>query len=200
MGWLFNPSLESDPLRQCPDLARDKDIRWISRHFLLLVLLGFLLPGLIGLAIGGTLLSFATGVLCGGLVRLFFGNHLTYAINSVCHVFGRRRFAVADESRNVAWLSVLTLGESWHNNHHAFPRSFAHGMRWYEIDISAMFIRALEAFGLAWDVVRFDRVAMDRRAESLARIGIGGREAPLSPVKPLGERSGQAPTDLGDVE
>lgn len=200
MGWLFDTDLESDPLRHCPDLARDKDIRWISRNFLVLVLIGFLLPGFIGLAIGGTAISFATGVLCGGLVRLFFGNHLTYAINSICHVFGRRRFAVADESRNVAWLSVLTLGESWHNNHHAFPRSYTHGMRWYEIDISAMLIRALERLGLAWDVVRFDRGAMDRRAESLARIGRGGRNAPSTPSKPLAERRDLTTANITDVE
>ena len=191
MGWLFNPELTSDPMRYCPDLARDKDVRYISLHFTAFVLAGMLLPGLIGLAVSGTLLGFATGVLWGGLVRFFVGNHVTYAINSLGHYFGSRRFAVSDESRNVAWLSLASFGESWHNNHHAFPRSYTHGMRWYEIDISALVIRGLEKVGLVWDVVRIDRELMDRKAESLARVG-GGRAAPHAPPIPLAER----PRDL----
>jgi stearoyl-CoA desaturase (Delta-9 desaturase) len=199
MGWLFDTELIAEPLRYCPDLARDNDIRWISNHFFELVIVGLLLPGLIGLAIGGTLVSFATGVLWGGLARFFVSNHVTYAINSICHVFGRRRFAVADESRNVAWLSVPTFGESWHNNHHAFPRSYTHGMRWYEVDISAMVIRGLERLGLAWDVVRIDRAAMDLKAESLARVG-GGRQAPYAPPKPLAEQRELTAAGVTDVE
>jgi stearoyl-CoA desaturase (delta-9 desaturase) len=199
MGWLFDKDLDADPMRYCPDLARDKDIRWISRHFVAFVLAGLLLPGLIGLAIGGTLLSFATGVLWGGLVRFFISNHVTYSINSVCHVFGRRRFEVADESRNVGWLSLASLGESWHNNHHAFPRSYTHGMRWYEVDLSALFIRGLERLGLAWDVVRVDRATMERKAESLARVG-GGRHVPHAPPKPLAEQRDLSPAGVGDVE
>lgn len=194
MGWLFNKELTSDPLRYCPDLARDRDVRFVSRHFTSFVLAGMLLPGLIGLALTGTLLGFATGVLWGGLVRFFVGNHVTYAINSLAHYFGSRRFAVSDESRNVAWLSLASFGESWHNNHHAFPRSYTHGMRWYEVDISALVITTLEKLGLAWDVVRIDRELMDRKVESLARVG-GGRSAPHVPPKPLAER----PRDLVGV-
>jgi stearoyl-CoA desaturase (delta-9 desaturase) len=188
MGWLFDRDLTSSPLRYCPDLARDKDIRFISLHFTWFVLGGMLLPGLIGFALTGTALGFATGVLWGGLVRFFIGNHVTYSINSLGHYFGSRRFAVSDESRNVAWLAIFSFGESWHNNHHAFPRSFTHGMRWYEIDLSALIIRGLEKLGLVWDVVRIDRELMDRKAESLARVG-GGRMAPHVPPKPLAELS-----------
>ena len=81
-------------------------------------------------------------------------HHVTYSINSLCHFFGRRTFETKDESRNLAWLSVLSFGESWHNNHHAFPTSAEHGMRRWQIDSSAAVIRLLEKLGLAWDVVR----------------------------------------------
>jgi stearoyl-CoA desaturase (Delta-9 desaturase) len=200
MGWLFDRDLTSDPVRYCPDLARDKDVRFISLHFTQFVLLGMLLPGLIGFALSGIAVGFATGVLWGGLVRFFVGNHITYAINSLGHYYGSRRFAVSDESRNVAWLSIPSFGESWHNNHHAFPRSFTHGMRWYEFDISALIIRGLERVGLVWDVVRIDPEVMQNKAESLARVG-GGRSAPHTPPKPLAERSRElAGVGATDVE
>lgn len=199
LGWLFDKDLTSDPVRYCPDLARDPDIRFISRHFVGFVMLGMLIPGLIGLALTQSLAGFATGVLWGGLVRFFLLNHVTYAVNSVGHYFGRRRFATADESRNVAWLAIPSFGEGWHNNHHAFPRSYRHGMRWYEIDISAGIIRALEAGGLARNVVRIDRELMDRKAVSLARIG-DGRAAPSTPPKPLAEQPELAGVGITDVE
>jgi stearoyl-CoA desaturase (delta-9 desaturase) len=100
-------------------------------------------------------------MLWGGLVRVFLLHHVTYSINSLCHFFGRRRFATPDESRNLAWLAPLSFGEAWHNNHHAFPTSAAHGMRRWEIDPAALVIRGLEATGLAWDVVRVPRERQD---------------------------------------
>jgi stearoyl-CoA desaturase (delta-9 desaturase) len=81
-------------------------------------------------------------------------HHVTYSINSLCHFFGRQRFDTSDESRNLAWLAPLSLGEAWHNNHHAFPTSANHGLRRWELDPSALLIGALERVGLAWDVVR----------------------------------------------
>jgi stearoyl-CoA desaturase (Delta-9 desaturase) len=188
LGWLFDKKLSSDPIRYCPDLARDKDMRVISRYFLAFVAAGIVLPGLIGLAITGTWEGFVTAALWGGLVRFFFSNHITYAVNSIGHYFGRRRFETPDESRNVAWLSVLSFGESWHNNHHAFPRSARHGLAWWEVDISAMVIRVLAATGLAWDVVTIDEERMTRRAEGLKRVG-GGRAATAQPPRPLAERT-----------
>ena len=102
-----------------------------------------------------------TGLLWGGGVRLFVLHHVTYSINSICHVFGRRRFATGDESRNVFWLSLFSFGESWHNNHHAFPTSARHGLGRFELDPSAAVIRGLAATGLAWDVVS---VSSERQA------------------------------------
>jgi stearoyl-CoA desaturase (delta-9 desaturase) len=88
---------------------------------------------------------------------------VTYSINSLCHFFGRQRFRTPDESRNLAWLAPFTMGEAWHNNHHAFPTSAAHGMRWYELDVSALIIRGMERVGLAWDVVRIDPARQQRK-------------------------------------
>ena len=186
LGWLFDRDLSSDPIRYCPDLARDKDIRFISKYFVLFVLAGLLIPGLIAFALTGTFVGFLTGVLWGGLVRFFVGNHVTYAINSVGHYFGSRRFATGDESRNVSWLAIPSFGESWHNNHHAFPRSFTHGMRWFELDLSALIIIAPAAPGLP---------VADRK-------GGGGRNAPViaSPSRPLAEKLAAATNDIADVE
>ena len=96
-------------------------------------------------------------------MRLLVLHHVTFSINSLCHFFGRRRFDTGDESRNLAWLSLLSFGEAWHNNHHAFPTSAAHGMRWYEIDTSSLLIRGLERVGLAWDVVRIDPARQQKK-------------------------------------
>lgn len=194
LGWLFNKDLTSDPMRYCPDLARDRDIRKISKYFVPIVVAGFVLPGLIGLVLTGSLTGLLTGVLWGGFVRFFVNNHATYAVNSVGHYFGSRRFATADESRNVFWLALPSFGEAWHNNHHAFPRSFRHGMRWYEVDPSAIVLWSLEKVGLVWDVMRIDPERIAMKAEGMARAG-GGREAPAhAPQAPLAER-GRAKTE-----
>jgi stearoyl-CoA desaturase (delta-9 desaturase) len=201
LGWLFDKDLSSNPIRYCPDLARDRDIRFISKYFTLFVVSGILIPGLIGLAIGHTWQSFVTGALWGGLVRFSVSNHITYAVNSIGHYFGRRRFDTPDESRNVAWLSVLSFGESWHNNHHAFPKAASHGFRWWEVDLSAMMIRLLDAVGLAWDVVRIPSDRIAQRAEGLTRVD-GGRAAPAQPPRPLSELNDKvhAAAGVGDVE
>ena len=98
------------------------------------------------------------------MVRLLVLHHATFCINSLCHFFGRKRFQTDDESRNLAWLSLITFGEAWHNNHHAFPTSAAHGLGRREVDISAGVIWTLERLGLAWDVVRIAPERMARKA------------------------------------
>jgi len=198
LGWLFDRNLSSDPIRYCSDLARDRDIRLISKYFLPIVLVGIVLSGLLGLGLSDSWRGFLTGALWGGFVRFFFSNHITYAVNSIGHYFGRRRFETPDESRNVGWLSLLSFGESWHNNHHAFPRSAAHGMRWWELDISAMVIRGLAAVGLAWDVILIDRERQKTRADGLLEVG-GGRRAVSTPPRPLAERK-EAVVGVADVE
>jgi stearoyl-CoA desaturase (delta-9 desaturase) len=85
---------------------------------------------------------------------MFFVHHVTWSINSICHVFGNRPFEARDKSSNVAWLAIPSLGESWHNGHHAFPTSAVHGLGRFQIDLSAILISTLERLGLAWNVKR----------------------------------------------
>jgi stearoyl-CoA desaturase (delta-9 desaturase) len=161
MGWLFIHSERGSKQRFAPDLVKDRVVRAIDRTFLLWALLGLAVPFAAGYMLGGTLVAGLTALLWGGAVRVFLVHHVTYSVNSVCHVFGRRRFATDDESRNVFWLALPTMGEAWHNNHHAFPTSAAHGLGRWELDPSAAVIRALERLGLVWDVVR---VSPERQA------------------------------------
>ena len=104
-----------------------------------------------------------TGLLWGGFARIFIQHHVTWSVNSICHFFGTRRFAVEDESTNVFWLALPSFGESWHHNHHAFPRSAAHGLRWWELDLSALTIRLMRRVGLAWDVVLITPARQEQR-------------------------------------
>jgi stearoyl-CoA desaturase (delta-9 desaturase) len=144
-------------------------MRWISRHFLGFVGLTLLVPFVLGFVLHGFSLAGAlTALLWAGFVRIFFLHHSTWAINSVCHFFGRRRFAVTDRSTNVAWLALPSLGESWHHNHHAFPRSARQGLGRWEFDLSGIVIRALERTGVIWNVVR---ISPERQQARLAGAG-----------------------------
>jgi stearoyl-CoA desaturase (Delta-9 desaturase) len=164
VGWLFRHDQRGARARYAPDLLKDPTIRVIDRTFLIWALAGLALAFGLGTAIGTSVEAGLTGLLWGGAVRLFVVHHVTYSVNSICHVFGRRRFATGDESRNVAWLALPSMGEAWHNNHHAFPTSARHGLRPWEIDLSGLVIRGLEACGLAWDVVRVSPDRQRRKA------------------------------------
>jgi len=164
VGWLFIHTQRGAKERFAPDLIDDPAIRFVDRTFVLWVALGLLVPFGLGYALGGSWLTGLTGLLWGGLVRMLVLHHVTFSINSLCHFFGRRRFDTDDHSRNLLWLAPLSFGESWHNNHHAFPTSARHGLRPWELDLSAMLIRGLESVGLAWDVVRVSGERQDARA------------------------------------
>jgi stearoyl-CoA desaturase (delta-9 desaturase) len=163
MGWLFLHTQRGARKRYAPDLIADPVVSFVDRTFLYWALGGLGAAFGLGWLIGGTLTAALTGLLWGGAVRLLVLHHVTFSINSLCHFFGRRRFDTGDESRNLAWLSVLSFGESWHNNHHAFPTSATHGLRWWEIDTSSLLIRGLERVGLAWDVVRIDPARQQKK-------------------------------------
>jgi stearoyl-CoA desaturase (Delta-9 desaturase) len=163
MGWLFIHTQRGARKRYAPDLVADPVVSWVDRSFVFWALGGLGAAFGLGWLIGGTLTAALTGLLWGGAVRILVLHHVTYSINSLCHFFGRRRFDTGDESRNLAWLSFLSLGEAWHNNHHAFPTSAAHGLRWWELDLSSLVIRGLERVGLAWDVVRIDPARQQRK-------------------------------------
>jgi len=128
------------------------------------VFVGLLVPFLLGWLIGGTLEAALTGLLWGGAVRMLVVHHVTYSINSLCHFFGNQAFDTGDESRNLAWLSLFTFGEAWHNNHHAFPTSYEHGLRRRQFDPSRWLILGLEKMGLVWDVVRISPERQARKA------------------------------------
>jgi len=165
-GWLLVNHGRADWKRYARDLYDDAGMRRITRSFPWLVLLSLAVPALLGGLLHWSLGGALRGLLWGGLVRIFFVHHVTWSINSVCHYFGRRRFALEDHSTNVFWLALPSLGEAWHHNHHAFPRSAAHGLRWWELDISAAVIRLMERCGLAWNVVR---ISPERQAEKAER-------------------------------
>jgi len=164
-GWLMETQGQADWRRYAMDLYEDPAMRTIGRRFPFWVFLSLAIPTVAGFLLhGGTAEGALRGLIWGGLVRVFICHHVTWSINSVCHYYGRRRFALEDQSTNVAWLALFSFGESWHHNHHAFPRSARHGLKRWEIDISGMVIGLLERVGLATDVVR---ISPERQARKL---------------------------------
>ncbi len=165
VGWLFIHTDRGNHERYAPDLLSDPTIRWVNQWFFAWAIGGLGAAFALGWLIGGSFHTALTGLLWGGAVRMLVLHHVTYSINSLCHFFGRRQFETKDESRNLLWLAIPSFGESWHNNHHAFPTSAEHGMRRWQIDLSALTIRGLETLGLAWDVVR---ISPERQAKRVA--------------------------------
>jgi fatty-acid desaturase len=147
VGWvLFGDSNHNDTERMgryAPDLAKDPFYRWLTTwHWVPLTVLGFAL-----LAIGGWgLVNWAI------FLRVVVGLHATWLINSATHMWGSRRFATKDDSKNTWWAALITFGEGWHNNHHAHPTSARHGLAWYEFDPTWLSLKLLRTVGLVWDV------------------------------------------------
>ncbi len=173
VGWLFIHTQRGLRRRYARDLVEDPIVNFVDRKFLLWAIGGLVAAFALGWAIGGSVYAGLTGLLWGGAVRMLVVHHVTFSINSLCHFFGRRRFETDDESRNLLWLAPFSFGESWHNNHHAFPTSAEHGMRKWEIDPSALLIRGMEKVGLVWDVVRVDRERQESRRAVLAEERAG---------------------------
>ena len=184
VGWLFETHGQASSKRFARDLLEDRTMRRINKSFPLLALLSLALPFVLGFALsGGSLVAGGlSALLWGGLVRIFLVHHITWSINSICHFFGQRRFDTDDESTNVFWLALPSLGEAWHHNHHAFPRSAFHGLRWYELDPSGWLILGLERVGLAWDVVKVTPERAEREAQARYRLCMN--PTPAGPVKP----------------
>jgi stearoyl-CoA desaturase (delta-9 desaturase) len=153
MGWLFGPE-KSSPERWAPDLHKDPDMRAIDRLFPLWVVLSFVAPPAVALLVTRSFWAAVTAFLWGSLVRVFMLHHVTWSINSICHFYGRRPFETSDYSTNNWALALVSFGESWHNNHHAFPTSAVHGIGKWQLDMSALVIRTLEGLGLARNVKR----------------------------------------------
>ena len=153
VGWLLSESGLSDARRYAPDLLEDPVMRAIDSLFAPLVVAGIALPFAAGATLSGTIVGGLTAAAWGGLVRIFLVHHVVWSINSLCHFAGRRRFDTGDHSTNFALLALPSLGEAWHHNHHAFPRSAFHGLSPLELDPSGWVIRALRRVGLAWNVI-----------------------------------------------
>ena len=165
VGWTWRVHGCAAWERYAGELSEDRGMRFIHYFFPVFLVSSFAIPFGLGVAITGTVAGGLTGMLWGGLVRMLVQSHITWSVNSVCHFFGRRRFDVDDHSTNVWWLALPSLGESWHHNHHAFPRSARHGLRRSEVDLSGLVVRGLRRIGLAWDVVE---ITPERQAARLA--------------------------------
>jgi stearoyl-CoA desaturase (delta-9 desaturase) len=145
------------------DLTSDPAMRFVDRMYFAWVFLGMLIPAaIVGWwthSWGGAL----SGFVWGGIARIGLMQHVTWSVNSVCHVWGSRPFRSGDHSANNAAVALLSLGEGWHNNHHAFPTSARHGLFWWQFDPSYLIICAMERVGLAWDVRLPNQAALDTK-------------------------------------
>ncbi len=177
VGWLFETVGTAERQRFVPDLLKDRTLQVVDRSFPVFAALGLVIPFVVGWLVGGTLWAAVVGLLWGGFVRIFLLHHVTWSINSVCHFFGRKRFDVEDESRNVFWLAPFSMGEAWHHNHHAFPTSAFHGLTWSErlADPTGWIIALLEKLGLIWNVVR---ISPERQAAKLIATAKSAATAP----------------------
>ena len=160
MGWILTGTAQHQPedvkARYAPDLLKDPVHVWLNHYFWLpLAVLGAVL-----FALGGW-----TMLMWGVFFRVTVGLHATWLVNSATHLWGSRRFDVADDSTNSWWVALLTFGEGWHNNHHAHPRAARHGLAWYEVDVNWYGIRALQLLGLAKDIRLINKEGVPLRAE-----------------------------------
>ena len=151
MGWMINPRTKQS-MRYVGDLRKDKLVRRMSKLFPFFVLISLALPALLGGLMTMTWMGAFLGFLWGGLVRICFVHHVTWSINSVCHIWGAQPFNTNDHSRNNLIMGVFALGEGWHNNHHAFQSSARHGLRWWQLDMSYIIIWFMSKVGLVYDV------------------------------------------------
>jgi stearoyl-CoA desaturase (delta-9 desaturase) len=162
VGWVLH-NQEAPPSIYSPDLLMDRGIVLIDRFVGVFVVLTFLIPFGLGLGFTGKIQGGLTALFWGGFVRVFLMHHFTFSVNSICHYVGTRRFDVMDRSGNVFWLSFISFGESWHNNHHAFPTSAFHGLRWWEFDVAGSVVRVMRALSIAWNVVEVPLEVQKRR-------------------------------------
>ena len=164
LGWILDRDLTNQE-RFAPDLLADRDVAAVDRQFVLLTVVSLGVPALLGGLLSWSWWGALTAFLWGGLVRVGLLHHVTWSINSICHMAGRRPFGTRDRSANVWWLAVLSFGESWHNLHHADPTCARHGVKRGQIDMSARLIWLFEKFGWVHSV----RWPTPQRLERLAR-------------------------------
>jgi stearoyl-CoA desaturase (delta-9 desaturase) len=151
MGWFFSDE-QTSANRWAPDLVKDPVLRKIDTLFPLWVAISFGLPPVIGYLVTGTAKGALLAFIWGSLARIFLLHHVTWSVNSICHFYGSRPYKTTDFSTNNWALAIISFGESWHNNHHAFPTSAVHGLGKGQIDASAAFITLLQKLHLVQDV------------------------------------------------
>jgi stearoyl-CoA desaturase (delta-9 desaturase) len=164
VGWIIGPDFEATDLTRIPDMARFPELRWLNDHYLvppvMLAVLLYLLGG-------------ATWLVWGFFISTTVLRHATFTINSLAHVWGRRRYDTTDASRNNVWLALLTMGEGWHNNHHCYMNSARQGFFWWEVDASYYILAGLARLGLVWDLHQPPRrlLVAERTAPAAAMPG-----------------------------
>lgn len=177
IGWFFHPSV-AEPERYAKDLVQSKTLRVVSKLFPVWVAIGLILPAVLGGVISQSWAGVLTGFVWGGLVRVLLVHHVSWSVNSACHLWGMRPFHSDDHSRNNVVFGVLAMGEGWHNSHHAFPTSARHGLSWWQPDVSYWLIRGLALVGLAWDVKLPSRAARaDKRRRRTTLAGSANERA-----------------------
>ena len=160
LGWaIHGAERKAHVNRWAPDLARDAGMRWLGYLFLPLHIVSGVILLLAGYALGGAYMA-ASFLVWGLFVRLVVVLHSTWLVNSAAHMWGYRNYTTTDDSRNNWWVALITFGEGWHNNHHAYPRMARQGHRWWEFDPTFGVIRLMQWTGLAWDVVDYQRARM----------------------------------------
>ena len=162
-SWFFSRGRERELPQYGRDLYANELVMRIDRLYPIWMTLSLALPFGIGLAVGGTLARGFEAMIWGGLLRIFLLHHVTWSVNSICHSFGRRMYRATDESRNNWVLALPSLGEAWHNNHHAFPSAAIYGLDRFQIDIAGIVLLGLERVGLVSDLKRPDQSQRTRR-------------------------------------
>jgi stearoyl-CoA desaturase (delta-9 desaturase) len=161
-GWILCHKYDETRFDKIKDFTRYPELMWLNRHFMLV-------PVSVGAAIW--FVFGAAAFVWMGLVGTVALWHGTFTINSLCHVFGKRRFPTADHSKNSLLLALVTLGEGWHNNHHYYPGSARQGFYWWEIDISYYSLKILSWFGVVWDLNRVPERVLVKGQQVLGEIG-----------------------------
>lgn len=161
LTWMYKHDYPN-VVRYAPDLLRDKDLQTISRHYHYWVFLGLALPSIMGAIYHQSIAGAISGLLWGGLLRMTILAHIIWSINSFLHTFGSRAYSTKENSRNMGLLALITLGESWHNNHHRFPRSPNFGLAWYRLDPGYWFIWLMARLGFASDL-RLPKAKLDQK-------------------------------------
>ena len=162
VGWMLKSKV-TNPVRFCKDLLKDQDILILNKYYFVIVGAGIIVPGIISYSVYGNSHSFVEGVIWGGFIRMFAAHHITWALNSFAHLVGKQNYKTGDFSNNIAFLSVISMGESWHNNHHAFPNSALFGVDKGQLDPGFWFIKLLARIGVADSI----KLPKNKPAESI---------------------------------